>query len=234
MNVVMIVVRAVACAAHRESRRDAGHRRVRERPAAGRLPAARGDQARACSAGHAGAPAAEGVRRIGKLMLPGILGSSMAQVSLLLDTHDRVVPDRRQRGVAVFRGPPHGVPARRVQHRAGDGDPAGALATSRRTTRRSTSPNTLDWALRLVILLVSPAAVAMLVFAGPMTATIFGYGKFRRARRARWRVMRSWRTRGDCWASAWSRCWRPDISRARTRARRCASALIALGCQHGC
>src|SRR4029079_10978180 len=38
---------------------------------------------------------------------------------------------------------------------------------------------TLDWALRLVILLVSPAAVAMLPFAGPLTATIFGYGAFR-------------------------------------------------------
>jgi putative peptidoglycan lipid II flippase len=37
---------------------------------------------------------------------------------------------------------------------------------------------TLDWALRLVLLLVSPAAVAMLVFAGPLTATTFGYGKF--------------------------------------------------------
>jgi putative peptidoglycan lipid II flippase len=38
---------------------------------------------------------------------------------------------------------------------------------------------TLDWALRLVILLVSPAAVAMLVFAGPLTATTFGYGAFK-------------------------------------------------------
>ena len=37
---------------------------------------------------------------------------------------------------------------------------------------------TLDWALRLVILLVSPAAVAMLAFAGPLTATTFGYGAF--------------------------------------------------------
>ncbi len=31
-------------------------------------------------------PALEGVRRIGKLMLPGILGSSIAQISLLLDS----------------------------------------------------------------------------------------------------------------------------------------------------
>jgi putative peptidoglycan lipid II flippase len=37
---------------------------------------------------------------------------------------------------------------------------------------------TLDWALRLVILLVSPAAVAMLAFAGPLTATTLGYGAF--------------------------------------------------------
>jgi putative peptidoglycan lipid II flippase len=37
---------------------------------------------------------------------------------------------------------------------------------------------TLDWALRIVIVLVSPASVAMLVFAGPLTATIFGYGEF--------------------------------------------------------
>jgi putative peptidoglycan lipid II flippase len=38
---------------------------------------------------------------------------------------------------------------------------------------------TLDWALKLVVLLVSPAAVAMLVFAGPLTATTFGYGAFK-------------------------------------------------------
>ena len=37
---------------------------------------------------------------------------------------------------------------------------------------------TLDWALRVVLLLISPAAVALLVFAGPLTATTFGYGKF--------------------------------------------------------
>jgi putative peptidoglycan lipid II flippase len=37
---------------------------------------------------------------------------------------------------------------------------------------------TLDWALRLVVVLVSPAAVAMLVFAGPLTATTLGYGQF--------------------------------------------------------
>jgi len=122
-------------------------------------------------------PAAEGVKRIGKLMLPGILGSSMAQVSLLLDTliasfliggsvawlyyADRLM----EFPLGVF-----SIALATVilpglsRHHAND------------TPEHFTS--TLDWALRLVILLVSPAAVAMLVFAGPMTAAIFGYGKF--------------------------------------------------------
>lgn len=37
---------------------------------------------------------------------------------------------------------------------------------------------TLDWALRIVLLVVAPAAVALFVLAGPLTATIFGYGRF--------------------------------------------------------
>jgi hypothetical protein len=37
---------------------------------------------------------------------------------------------------------------------------------------------TLDWALRLVVVLASPAAVGMLCFAGPMTAMILGYKAF--------------------------------------------------------
>ena len=129
-------------------------------------------------------PAAEGVRRIGKLMLPGIFGSSMAQVSLLLDTQIAIVPDHGQRVVAVLRRPAHGVSAGRVQHRAGHRDPARPVASPRVANRWSTSPRTLDWALRLVIVLVSPAAVAMLVFAGPLTATTLRLRRVRRARRA--------------------------------------------------
>src|SRR5262245_56317336 len=121
-------------------------------------------------------PAAEGVRRIGKLMLPGILGSSMAQVSLLLDT---LIASFLIGGSVSWL-----YYADRLME-----FPLGvfsiALATvilpglSRHHANESPEhfTSTLDWALRLVILLVSPAAVAMLVFAGPMTATIFGKGK---------------------------------------------------------
>ena len=37
---------------------------------------------------------------------------------------------------------------------------------------------TLDWALRLVMVVVIPAAVGLFVLAGPITAAIFGYGQF--------------------------------------------------------
>ena len=121
-------------------------------------------------------PAAEGVRRIGKLMLPGIFGSSVAQVSLLLDTQ---IASLITAGVSWL------YFADRLME-----FPLGvfsiALATvilpSLSRHHAAESPEhftaTLDWALRLVLLLVSPAAVAMLVFAGPLTATTFGYGKF--------------------------------------------------------
>ena len=121
-------------------------------------------------------PAAEGVRRIGKLMLPGIFGSSVAQVSLLIDT---------QIASLIMGGVSWLYFADRLME-----FPLGvfsiALATvilpslSRHHAAESNEhfTGTLDWALRLVIVLVSPAAIAMLVFAGPLTATTFGYGKF--------------------------------------------------------
>jgi putative peptidoglycan lipid II flippase len=122
-------------------------------------------------------PAAEGVRRIGRLMLPGIFGSSVAQVSLMLDT---IVVSFLVTGSVSWL-----YFADRLME-----FPLGvfsiALATvilpslSRHHAAESMEQftGTLDWALRLVIVLVSPAAVAMLVFAGPLTATTFGYGKF--------------------------------------------------------
>lgn len=122
-------------------------------------------------------PMAEGVRRIGKLMLPGIVGSSMAQVSLLLDVTiatflvtgsitwlyyaDRLM----EFALGVFSIALATVILPSLS----------ALHASKSTERFSA---TLDWALRLVIVLVVPATVALLVFAGPITVAIFGYGKF--------------------------------------------------------
>jgi putative peptidoglycan lipid II flippase len=122
-------------------------------------------------------PAAEGVRRIGRLMLPGIIGSSMAQVSLLLDT---LIASFLMTGSIAWL-----YYADRLMEFA-LGVFSIALATvilpGLSTHHAQGSPErfsaTLDWALRAVMLLVTPASVALLAIAGPITATIFGYGKF--------------------------------------------------------
>ena len=122
-------------------------------------------------------PAADGVRKVGRLMLPGIFGSSMAQVSLLLDTviasflmtgsiawlyyADRLMEFAL--GVFSIALATVILPRLSAEHAAGDHQ------------RFST---TLDWSLRWVLIVVVPAAAGLLILAGPLTATIFGYGEF--------------------------------------------------------
>jgi len=121
-------------------------------------------------------PAAEGVRRIMKLMVPGIIGSSMAQLSLLINTGiasllitgsiswlylaDRIM--EFPLGVFSIALGTVILPRLSAHHAQAEGTQFSA---------------TLDWALRLTVLLVAPAMVGMLVFAEPMVAAIFGFKK---------------------------------------------------------
>jgi putative peptidoglycan lipid II flippase len=119
----------------------------------------------------------EGVRRIMKLMLPGILGSSVAQINLLFDTliasflvagsvswlyySDRLV----EFPLGVF---------------------AIALSTvilpslSRSHANESTDEfsGTLDWGLRLVLLIGIPSALGLFILGRPMITTLFMYRDF--------------------------------------------------------
>jgi putative peptidoglycan lipid II flippase len=119
----------------------------------------------------------EGVRRVARLMLPGIFGSSVAQVSLLLDSlvasflltgsiswlyyADRLV--EFPMGMFTIALATVVLPALSAHH------------ASQSPQRFSA---TLDWSVRLVFLFVTPAAVGLLVLAGPLIATIYGYGQF--------------------------------------------------------
>lgn len=118
-----------------------------------------------------------GVKRVLKLMVPTLIGSSAAQVNLLLDSviatflvagsvswlyySDRLL----EFPLGVF-----GV----------------ALATvilpnlSRKHAARSAAAfsDTLDWALRLAMLITIPAALGLAVLAGPILVTLFQYGAF--------------------------------------------------------
>jgi putative peptidoglycan lipid II flippase len=119
----------------------------------------------------------EGVRRIARLMLPGIFGSSVAQVSLLLDT---VIASFLMVGSVTWL-----YSADRLVE-----FPMGVFSIALATVilpglsahHSEKSPEkfnaTLDWALRLTLTIVVPAAVGLLMLSGPLIATIFGYGAF--------------------------------------------------------
>jgi putative peptidoglycan lipid II flippase len=119
----------------------------------------------------------EGVRRIGRLMLPGIFGSSVAQVSLLLDT---LIASFLMTGSIAWMY----YADRLVEFPLGVFSIALAtvilpgLSSHHASESKAEFAATLDWALRMTFVVVTPAAVGLLMLAGPLTATIFGYGEF--------------------------------------------------------
>lgn len=117
----------------------------------------------------------EGVKRIMTLMLPALFGVSVSQINLLLDTvlasfletgsiSWLYYADRLSElplgafGIAIGTVI---LPALSRQH-AGE-DPKAFSAT-------------LDWAIRMVLLVGVPAALALLLLAEPLIATLFHYG----------------------------------------------------------
>ena len=118
-----------------------------------------------------------GVQKILRLMAPAIVGSSMAQVNLIVD---RIIASFLVTGSISWLY----YSDRLLEFPLGIF--AIALATvilpglSRRHAEQSMEAfsATLDWALRLVAVIAVPAAVGMFVLAGPMLATLFNYGEF--------------------------------------------------------
>ena len=118
-----------------------------------------------------------GVRKIGRLMLPAILGSSVAQINLIVD---RIIASFLVTGSISWLY----YSDRLLEFPLGIF--AIALATvilpglSQRHAEQSMAAfsATLDWALKLVAVIAVPAAVGMFMLAGPMLATLFQYGVF--------------------------------------------------------
>ena len=118
-----------------------------------------------------------GTRRVTTLMLPALLGVSVAQLSLLINTQIAshlvvgsvswlTYADRLMEFPTAMLGVALGVvllPQLAAAQAAGD------------TQRYS---GLLDWGLRLVVLLAVPCAVALLTFAQPLVAVRYHYGKF--------------------------------------------------------
>ncbi|WP_390879094.1 murein biosynthesis integral membrane protein MurJ [Marinobacterium arenosum] len=116
-----------------------------------------------------------GVRRILKLMVPALFGVSVVQLNLLLDT---ILASTLQTGSVSWL-----YYSDRLSEL-----PLGvfgiAIATvilpslSRRHAEQSADQfaHTLDWAVRMVLLIGLPAALALLLLAEPMIITLFHYG----------------------------------------------------------
>ena len=123
------------------------------------------------------APRDEGVRRIGRLMLPAIFGSSVAQINLLFDT---LIASFLVTGSITWLY----MSDRLMEF------PLGVFGIALSTVilpglsrqHAQSSPlefsSTMDWALRLAVVVGLPAAAGLFVLATPMLTTIFQYGEF--------------------------------------------------------
>ncbi len=116
-------------------------------------------------------------KNIAKLMVPALLGVSVAQISLLINTQiaSHLTPgsvswltyaDRLMEFPTAMLGVAIGVvlmPQLAAARGAGDSERYSAM---------------LDWGLRVVVLLAVPCAVALLTFSEPLVATLYHYGAF--------------------------------------------------------
>ena len=118
----------------------------------------------------------EGVRKILKLMAPALFGVSVSQINLLLDT------------VLASFLPTGSVSWLYYSDRLAE-LPLGVFGIAVATvilpslSRQHAGENpehfrqTLDWALRMILLIAVPAALALVILAEPILLTLFQYGK---------------------------------------------------------
>ena len=132
----------------------------------------------------------EATQRITRLMLPALLGVSVAQISLLINTQiaSHLQPgsvswlsyaDRLMEFPTAMLGVALGVVL------------MPQLAAARATGDSARYSAMLDWGLRLVLLFTLPCAVALLLFSQPLVAVLYHYGAFtdRDVQQTTWALM---------------------------------------------
>ncbi len=118
------------------------------------------------------------IKDIAKLMLPALLGVSVAQISLLINTQIAshlvtgsvswlTYADRLMEFPTALLGVALGVVL------------MPQLAAARGAGQADAYSNMIDWGLRLVLLMAVPSAVALLTFAQPLVAVLYHYGAFK-------------------------------------------------------
>jgi putative peptidoglycan lipid II flippase len=116
-------------------------------------------------------------QRVARLMVPALLGVSVAQISLLINTQiaSHLAPgsvswlsyaDRLMEFPTALLGVALGVVL------------MPQLAAAKASNDVERYSGMLDWGLRLVVLLAVPCALALLTFAKPLVAVLYHYGAF--------------------------------------------------------
>lgn len=122
-------------------------------------------------------PAHAGVRRIGQLMLPGIFGSSVAQINVLIGGIIASMLDVGKISLLYYSD-------RLMEFPLGLFGIALATVTLPYLSRQYAAASiaafshTVDWSLRIVTLISVPAALGLILLAGPLTATVYYGGEF--------------------------------------------------------
>jgi putative peptidoglycan lipid II flippase len=122
----------------------------------------------------------DGTQNVLRLMLPALLGVSVAQISLLINTQIAshlatgsvswlTYADRLMEFPTAMLGVALGVVL------------MPQLAAAKAAGNNQQYSDMIDWGLRLVILLAVPSAVALLTFAQPLVAVLYHYGAFKDA-----------------------------------------------------
>lgn len=123
-------------------------------------------------------PRDQGVLKVMKLMVPALFGVSVAQISILIDTLFASFLQAGSISWLYYSDRMTNLPL---------GVFGVAIATvvlpnlSKRHAEKSDAAYqaTLDWGLRLVLLIGVPSAVALCLLAGPILTTLFNYGEFK-------------------------------------------------------
>lgn len=122
-------------------------------------------------------PQHAGVRRVGKLMLPAIFGSSVAQVNVLIGGIIASMLGVGKISLLYYSD-------RLMEFPLGLFGIALATVTLPHLSRQHAAASTqqfsltVDWSMKLVFLIATPAAVGLVVLAEPLVATIFYGGEF--------------------------------------------------------
>jgi len=119
----------------------------------------------------------EGVRRILKLMAPAVLGVSIAQISLLINTVFASFLDTGSVSWLYYADRLMEFPSGMLGAALGT-ILLPSLAKCHASAQHDEYAKLLDWGLRLTLLLAAPAALALAILAVPLISTLFHHGAF--------------------------------------------------------